>query len=178
MRCSSPYPTPRGRGPSRNFIASFMILIRCEMRIETNTWGLNFVFPWFFSWYLPGTSCQLKPCQMGKFTRTEVAASKPVWSLGVVRSLPWVCSRLDVYRAPCIGFGIIATARRFPSIFECFVQKHRRRKRGSQNQEKTNVSDVPRSLQSWVSTIQTVALTADVFNFLSNISASSQKWNR
>ena len=27
----------------------------------------------------------------------------------------------------------------------------------------TNVSDVPRSLQSWVSTIQTVVLTADVF---------------
>ena len=30
----------------------------------------------------------------------------------------------------------------------------------------TNVSDVPRSLQSWVSTIQSVVLTADVFQFL------------
>ena len=30
----------------------------------------------------------------------------------------------------------------------------------------TNASDVPRSLQSWVSTIQTVVLTADVFNIL------------
>ena len=33
---------------------------------------------------------------------------------------------------------------------------------------RTNVSDVPRSLQSRVSTIQTVALTADVFQLFTN----------
>ena len=33
----------------------------------------------------------------------------------------------------------------------------------------TNVSDVPRTLQCWVSTIQTVVLTADVFQLLSNV---------
>ena len=34
---------------------------------------------------------------------------------------------------------------------------------GIEQARPTNVSDVPRSLQSWVSTIQTVVLTADVF---------------
>ena len=29
-----------------------------------------------------------------------------------------------------------------------------------------NVSDVPRSLQSWVSSVQSVVLTADVFHFV------------
>ena len=37
----------------------------------------------------------------------------------------------------------------------------------------TNVSDVPRSLQSWVWTIHTVVLTADVFQLF-----TKTKWNR
>ena len=36
----------------------------------------------------------------------------------------------------------------------------------------TNVSDVPRSLQSWVSTIPTVVLTADVFQLFKNRSVA------
>ena len=40
------------------------------------------------------------------------------------------------------------------------------RRFSSQKPYYTNASDVPRSLQSWVSTIQTVVLTADVFHLL------------
>ena len=40
----------------------------------------------------------------------------------------------------------------------------------SQKPYYTNASDVPRSLQSWVSTIQKVVLTADVFQlFIKNL---------
>ena len=44
------------------------------------------------------------------------------------------------------------------------------------------MSDVPRSLQSWVSTIQSVVLTADVFHFfyekkvLKNVSCEYDRW--
>ena len=42
--------------------------------------------------------------------------------------------------------------------------------------KKTNVSDVPRSLQSWVSTIQTVVLTADVFQLFIKCVFQAQNW--
>ena len=41
----------------------------------------------------------------------------------------------------------------------------------------TNVSDVPRSLQSWVSTIQSVVLTADVFQFFIKFLPSSSNYS-
>ena len=47
------------------------------------------------------------------------------------------------------------------------------RRFSSQKPYYSNVSDVPRSLQSWVSTIQTVVLTADVFQLFKK---SSDGW--
>ena len=53
------------------------------------------------------------------------------------------------------------------------------RRFSSQKPYNTNVSDVPRSLQSWVSTIQTVVLIADVFQLfkkMKNVSCEYDRW--
>ena len=58
---------------------------------------------------------------------------------------------------------------------------HSYRKFSSQKPYYTNASDVPRSLQSWVSTIQSVVLTADVFQLFPteiNVYGSISTWNR
>ena len=58
---------------------------------------------------------------------------------------------------------------------EYWSQSYRRF--SSQKPYNTNVSDVPRSLQSWISTIQTVVLTADVFQlFIKKLFIKKNCW--